>query len=143
MLLYTKLRILNISQGECSVILFLNLHLSTLFSWITYYIFGNKYYIFGKIKAPKQLGKERGVLSESTLAGSKFYFCVWEERRKGQEWGKCCKVTLYGGWVREAKVKLGLSKIKLPEMCYHYHCHQQTQDYVELFIKLATFLSFF
>lgn len=89
------------------------------------------------------MGKERGMLSESTLADRKFYFCFWERKRKGQESGICCKGTLYGGWVREAKVKLDLSKIKLPEMCYYYHCHQQTQDYVESFIKLATFPSFF
>lgn len=41
--------------------------------------------------------EERGMLSESTLADSKFYFCFWERKRKGQESGICCKGTLYGG----------------------------------------------
>lgn len=51
-----------------------------------------------------------------SLAESKLYFCDWEGRRKGQEWGKCCKGTLSGtlsDGLGEAKVKLGLSKIKL------------------------------
>ena len=93
------------------------------------------------------MAKERGILSGSTVAGSKLYFCDWEGGRKGQEWGKNCNRRLHGfqsGLARETKVKFGLSNIKLllsPSKCvlvnnyYYYH-----EDYVDLSMKLVTYL---
>lgn len=102
------------------------------------------------MNASKQLAKERGVMSKSTFARTKLYFCDWGGRTKGQEWGKCCKGHFVAFRVAELQkpkqnrvwAKLSCSVATSLEMCcYRYHYHQQTQDFVDLFIKLAIYLN--